>query len=166
MAGFIRLEPGTTKNKEGRSFYVTDELRTLLQAQLASIAALKERGTICPYIFHREDGGQIKSMRKLWEDAREKAGHATKILHEFRRTAVRNLERAGVPRSTAMQMSATRPNRSTAVTRSWTSKCTERRQRRLTRGTPSRELRATGRYAPSKSAARRSVKDKLKSPEN
>jgi integrase len=104
QAGFIRLEPGTTKNKEGRSFYVTEELRTLLQAQLASIEALKARGTICPYIFHREDGAQIKCMRKAWEDAREKAGHPNKILHDFRRTAVRNLERAGVPRSTAMQM--------------------------------------------------------------
>jgi hypothetical protein len=34
----------------------------------------------------------------------EKAGYPGKLLHDFRRTAVRNLERASVPRSTAMQM--------------------------------------------------------------
>jgi len=36
--------------------------------------------------------------------ARTKAGLADRIPHDFRRTAVRNLERAGVPRSTAMAM--------------------------------------------------------------
>jgi integrase len=36
---------------------------------------------------------------QLW-----KAGLAGRIPHDFRRTAVRNLERAGVPRSAAMAM--------------------------------------------------------------
>jgi integrase len=34
-AGEVRLEPGTTKNKEGRTFPFTTELRTLLEAQHA-----------------------------------------------------------------------------------------------------------------------------------
>ena len=98
------LEPGTTKNKEGRSFYVTDELRKLLKAQLVALETLKEAGTICPYVFHRHGGIQIKSIREAWELARVKAGYPGKLLHDFRRTAVRTLERSGVPRSTAKAM--------------------------------------------------------------
>jgi integrase len=103
-AGTVRLDAGTTKNDEGRLIYLTPELREVLTRQLESIAALKEQGVICPYVFHHPDGSQIKSFRKLWEKAREAAGFPHKILHDFRRTAVRNLERADVARSTAMQM--------------------------------------------------------------
>lgn len=104
QAGVVRLEVGTTKNRDGRTFYVTEELRKILKTQLVAIEALKEQGTICPYVFHRPGGTRIKSMRGAWEVAREKAGYAGKILHDFRRTAVRNLDRASVPRSTAMKM--------------------------------------------------------------
>ena len=51
-----------------------------------------------------EDGSQIKSFRGAWDEATEKAGYPDKLLHDFRRTAVRNLERAGVARSSAMKM--------------------------------------------------------------
>ena len=100
----LRLEPGTTKNKEGRSFYLTAELRKVLKGQLVSIAMLKEQGTITPYVFHRPDGSQIKDFRALWRTACDDAGYPGKLFHDFRRSAVRNLERASVPRSTAMAM--------------------------------------------------------------
>jgi integrase len=103
-AGFVRLEVGTTKSGDGRSFYVTTELRKLLKAQLDSIAALKKRDIVCPYVFHRSDGSQIRDFKKLWRKACEVAGYPGKLFHDFRRTAARNLERAGVPRSTAMAM--------------------------------------------------------------
>ena len=41
---------------------------------------------------------------KAWRRAREKAGCPDRIAHDFRRTAVRNLEQAGVPRSVAMKL--------------------------------------------------------------
>jgi integrase len=102
--GIIRLDPGTTKNDDGRTFYATAELKKLLTAQLDSLAALKQAGTISPYVFHHSDGTPIKSMKKAWTKACEAANLPGKLLHDFRRTAVRNLERAGVPRSTAMAM--------------------------------------------------------------
>ena len=104
QAGVVRLDPGTTKNNEGRSFYVTSELREVLTAQLDALEALKEQGTISPFVFHRPDGSRIKDFRKTWANACEAAGHPGKLFHDFRRSAVRTLERSGVPRSTAMAM--------------------------------------------------------------
>ena len=100
--GCVRLEVGTSKTGEGRTFYMTTALRTLLEQQLASLDALKKKGVICPYVFHR-DGAAIKDFRTSWKDACDAAGYPGKLFHDLRRTAVRNLERAGVPRSTAMQ---------------------------------------------------------------
>jgi integrase len=102
--GVVRLEPGSTKNHEGRSFYVTAELRKVLKAQLITLEDLKQQGTICPYVFHRPDGKRIKDFRSLWRSACEAAGYPGKLFHDFRRSAVRTLERSGVPRSTAMEM--------------------------------------------------------------
>ena len=54
--------------------------------------------------FHRPDGSRIKDFRALWKNACTVAGHPGKLFHDFRRSAVRTLERSGVPRSTAMAM--------------------------------------------------------------
>ena len=103
-ARIVRLEPGTTKSDRGRQFPLTDELHQLLVDQLASVEELKRQGTITPFVFHRADGRQIKSYAKAWQKARDAAGYPGKVPHDLRRTAVRNLERAGVARSTAMSM--------------------------------------------------------------
>jgi integrase len=100
----IHLDPGTTKNGEGRTFPMTAGLRATLQAQHEATEALqRETGRIIPYVFHRA-GKPIKGFRKAWAEACRLAGVPGRILHDFRRTAVRNLERAGVPRSTAMSL--------------------------------------------------------------
>jgi hypothetical protein len=95
----------------------SDELRTQerLEAQRATTEAIQRKaGVIIPVAFHRYgwdkkgqlrgQGYPIKSFYKAWKTACRAAGCPGRIVHDFRRTAVRNLERGGVPRSTAMRM--------------------------------------------------------------
>src|SRR5436853_7914325 len=55
------------------------------------------------WVFSEPDGGRIYRFYEAWREACEAAG-IERIPHDFRRTAVRNFERAGVPRTTAMAM--------------------------------------------------------------
>jgi integrase len=100
----VRLDAGTTKNREGRTFPFTAELEALLKEQLSEHERLKkESEKIVPWVFNRA-GERIVTFRKEWTDARRAAGLPGKILHDLRRTAVRNLVRAGIPERVAMQM--------------------------------------------------------------
>jgi len=102
--GWLRLEPGETKNNKGRNFPLTDELREILGHQRTRTKALEQaRGEIIPWVFHR-DGDRIRYFQRSWKTACKNAGVPGRLLHDFRRTAVRNLERAGVPRSDAKEM--------------------------------------------------------------
>lgn len=57
-----------------------------------------------PWVFHRQ-GRPIKSYKDAWQVAIEKAGlPPTKLVHDFRRSAVRNLMRAGVQQATAKKL--------------------------------------------------------------
>jgi integrase len=105
-AGVVRLEPRTTKNREGREFPVNalPELAAMLEQQREHVQALeRERSIVAAHVFHRQ-GQPIKSFRRAWRTACKDAGLLGMIPHDFRRTAVRNLERAGVPRSVAMKL--------------------------------------------------------------
>src|SRR5262249_50710601 len=63
-AGWLRLDPGETKNNEGRMFPLTPRLREVLERQIAKTEALqKEKGIIIPWLFHRK-GKPIKGFRK------------------------------------------------------------------------------------------------------
>lgn len=111
--GEIRLDAGTTKNGDGRVFPMTTDLRTVLKAQQVEHERLKKAGHIFPHVFFREvaegRGGDkkpnpIKSYGKAWKSACRAAGCPGRIPHDLRRTAVRNLVRAGIPERVAMQM--------------------------------------------------------------
>lgn len=108
-AGTLRLEPGTTKNDEGRLAYLTPELRSLLTAQIERVRALeRELGRIIPYLFPHLDrphqGMRIKDFSEGWRSACIRAGVPGMLLHDCRRTAVRNLVNAGVPERVAMKV--------------------------------------------------------------
>lgn len=52
----------------------------------------------------RENGQRTRAFYKVWKTACRKAGVVGRLRHDFCRTAVMNLELAGVPRSTAMDL--------------------------------------------------------------
>jgi len=93
--GTVRLEPGLTKNDEGRTFYMDDELWSMMKD------LHRNRRLGCPYVFHK-DGKRIQQFRKTWESACKKAGARGMVFHDLRRTAVRNMIRAGIPERVAM----------------------------------------------------------------
>ncbi len=67
----LRLDPGTTKNTEGRLVYLTPELVQLLQAQEERIQILEMRTSQrVPYLFPnlsgRHQGQRINDFRKAW----------------------------------------------------------------------------------------------------
>jgi integrase len=101
--GEVRLDPGATKNQASRVFPFTDALRTLIEAQWTEHERLSKAGTICPYVFNR-NGRRVKTLKGAWTNACEDAGYPGKLLHDLRRSAVRNTERAGLSRSVAMQL--------------------------------------------------------------
>jgi integrase len=97
----VRLDAHTTKNGEARSFPFTADIEQVLRDQLAIHEALTKAGTVVPFVFHR-DGQRIKYFRAAWENACREAGCPNALIHDMRRSAVRNFERVSIPRTVAM----------------------------------------------------------------
>ena len=109
-SGTVRLEPGSTKNDEGRTFpfAAMPELANLIQRQRQYTASVERaRGSIVPWVFHR-GGRPIRSFDQAWRSACRRAGVPDRLFHDLRRTAVRAFERASVPRSVAMKLTGHR----------------------------------------------------------
>jgi integrase len=115
---WIELEQGTTKNDEARKVKMTAEVFELMKACASGKDADDN-------IFTREDGTHVVDPRADWyalcvasglgqfvpakrangEDYQKYVGL---ILHDFRRSAIRNMDRRGVPQTTAMKISGHR----------------------------------------------------------
>jgi integrase len=119
-AGVVRLEPDTTKNDQSRTFPFSAlrELAALLERQREQTSEVERRlGIIVPTVFHR-NGKPIRGYLDGWRAACKRAavkkrGALETVIrprlldrtpHDFRRTAARNLIRAGVPQHVVMKL--------------------------------------------------------------
>lgn len=94
----VRLRPEVSKNKDGRVLPLAGELLAVVERARA------KRRPDCPFVFH-DDGQPIGNFRKAWSTACKAAGQNEILVHDLRRTAVRNMVRAGVPDRVAMALS-------------------------------------------------------------
>lgn len=99
----VRL--ATSKNGCGRVLPLEGELWDLMERRWnARHVAVSEGVTkIAEYVFHRT-GKRIAEFRKPWAAACKAAKVPGRLFHDLRRTAARNMVRAGVSQSVAMSI--------------------------------------------------------------
>ncbi|MGD9175251.1 MAG: tyrosine-type recombinase/integrase [Desulfobacterales bacterium] len=77
------------------AFYLDDELKEVFSLQWE---VRKQNTKLSSYVFPTENGiGKIKDFRGSWKKACKDASIGKRHFHDFRRTAVRNMVRSGVP---------------------------------------------------------------------
>lgn len=108
--GVVRLEVGETKSGQGREFPFAQfpELDRMLRRRFAKARGFERDGDQVEVVFFREEGRRagkpLGDFRKAWRSALEACGKQGLLIHDLRRSAVRNLTRAGVPRAIAMRI--------------------------------------------------------------
>jgi integrase len=101
--GIVRLEPGMAKNDLARTIYLDAELKGIFQHQWER---RKHSVKLVPYVFLNESStDKIKDFRGAWDTACRSAGFGKRLFHDFRRTAIRDMVRAGIPERVAMMIS-------------------------------------------------------------
>ncbi len=101
--GVVRLDPGEAKNSEPRTIVVDAELLEILNRQWKLRG---KSGSVLPFVFLNAKGtDRIKQFVKSWRTACKNAKIGKRLFHDFRRSAVRNMVRAGVPERVAMTIS-------------------------------------------------------------
>src|SRR5262245_30480647 len=96
--GFLRLTAEDTKTDEGRIIPLSPELKATFGEQRRT-RALYEK-----HVFLREGRG-VADFRRVFATACQLAGIEGFHFHNFRRTAITNMRRAGIDPLTIMQIS-------------------------------------------------------------
>ncbi|OFW10097.1 MAG: hypothetical protein A3G20_06285 [Acidobacteria bacterium RIFCSPLOWO2_12_FULL_59_11] len=103
----IILRSEHSKNKEPRLLPLTGELGEIVARRWAARVIQNVDGTtgLAEYVFHCGDGRPVGEFRKTWKAACKKAGKPGLLVHDLRRSAVRNFDRSGVSQTVAMKIS-------------------------------------------------------------
>ncbi len=91
----LRLHPADDKVGVGVAFPLTGVYSEIMERRL------ERRVVGCPFVFHRR-GKPIRDFRGTWRSACREAGVVGKIPYDLRKTAARNMVRAGVPEGVVM----------------------------------------------------------------
>ena len=97
-----------SKNGEGRVLPLDESLCALVDRQWArrEYRLADGRSALSEFVFHSHGRPLPEStLRHWWLDALLKAGLPKKLFHDFRRSAVRDMIRGGVPQTVAMSIS-------------------------------------------------------------
>lgn len=97
----VRLTRKNEKTKHPRTLPLVGELREVIENRL------KKRRPDCLFVFHR-DAKPMKSFRKAWQTACKNAGLEGIVVHDMRRSAIRNMRKAGIGESDGMKISGHR----------------------------------------------------------
>jgi len=127
----VRLRGENSKNGEARTVTLSGDLADLIERRKAQRRVETKTGVLLSdYVFHQK-GEPVGDFRKAWatgcvaaglgqfvcdrcnqrigghtcEACKSEARYVGRIFHDFRRTAVRNMVRAGVPERVAMTIS-------------------------------------------------------------
>jgi integrase len=125
-ARIIHFRETKTRRPRSAPYSLFPELAAIIQRRMAVAERLRRDGIITPWVFcfsqpvvvrGREyhpagapvfkttgEGGLLATLRDEWDAACRDAGVPGLLFHDLRRSAARNMERAGVPRSVAMRL--------------------------------------------------------------
>jgi integrase len=100
-SGMIRLTVGQTKSKKARTLPIYGDMERWLRMQQESAKGSR-------WVFHGAQKKPVSSKLYGWTEACERAGLPELKFHDLRRSAVRNMKRAGVQDKVAMEISGHR----------------------------------------------------------
>jgi integrase len=109
----LRLSWRKSKKKQARTMSLTGELANIIKRCGVARAERVVAGHDSPYVFLRSDGRvratksrgrPVRTFDEVWARACTAAGLEGRLFHDLRRSAARNMDRAGVSRHVAMQI--------------------------------------------------------------
>lgn len=105
----VRLRAEDSKNRHGRTVPLEGELAAIVERRRAARQYEEPAGTVAlaAFVFHRH-GRPVGDFKKAWATACTAAGVSGRLFHDLRRTAARNLVRAGAPETVAMAVTGHR----------------------------------------------------------
>jgi integrase len=108
-AGTLRLSWRKSKNNQARTMALEGALSAIIKGASIARAERVLKGHDSPFVFVRGDGTKahgrpVDDFGVVWRRACKEAGLEGRLFHDLRRSAARTMDRAGVSRHVAMQI--------------------------------------------------------------